>query len=162
MSFLIWLQDSAFSTWTRESDWALFAFLIVHTIGMGFLVGAGIVMDLRILGCVQRIPLSLFSRLIPVMVFGLGAAIASGVLLVISYPAKALTNPVFYLKLTLVTAALLLTRNVARRLFAVAHFDAGAAPNWARVTAAVCIVLWIAGLTAGKFLAYTNKMLLVY
>src|SRR5262245_106292 len=103
MAFLIWLQDSVFSTWTRESDWALFAFLIVHTIGMGFLVGTGIVVDLRIIGFVQRIPLSLCARFVRVMAYGLTAAVASGILLVISYPAKALTNPVFYLKLTLLT-----------------------------------------------------------
>jgi hypothetical protein len=162
MQFLVWLQDTDFSTWTRESDWALFAFLIVHTIGMGFLVGTGIVMDLRVLGVGQRIPLSLFKRFLPLMVCGLITAILSGILLVISYPAKALTNPLFYIKLTIVTTALLLTRTLARRLFASSQFDSQRAPSWARAIAMLCMLLWIAGLTSGKFLAYTNKMLLVY
>jgi hypothetical protein len=162
MKFLIWIQDSPFSTWTRESDWALFAFLIVHTIGMGFLVGTGIVIDLRILGFARRIPLSLMARFLPIMIYGLITAIASGILLVISYPAKALTNPLFYIKLTIILVALLFTRTLARRLFADSRLDAGETPNWAKAIAVLCMLLWIAGLTSGKFLAYTNKMLLLY
>ena len=162
MHFLIWLQDTEFSTWTRESDWALFAFLIVHTIGMGFLVGTGIVMDLRILGFASPIPLPMLKRFVPIMIYGLITAIASGILLVISYPAKALTNPLFYIKLTIIAVALLLTRALVRRLIVDRPSDSNIAPKWARAIAVVCLLLWIAGLTSGKFLAYTNKMLLVY
>jgi hypothetical protein len=161
MRFLIWLQNTDFSTWTRESDWALFAFLIVHTIGMGFLVGTGIVTDLRVLGFARRIPLPFFNRFAVIMIYGLITAILSGILLVISYPAKALTNPLFYIKLTIITIALLLTRILARKLFVDSRLDAGV-PSWSKAIAIVCILLWIAALTSGKFLAYTNKMLLVY
>ncbi len=162
MAFLLWLQDSAFSTWTRESDWALFAFLIVHTIGMGFLVGTGIAVDLRLLGIAPRVPLPALTRFMPIIGYGLIAAIASGILLVISYPAKALTNPLFYIKLAVLTTALLLTRALVRRVSVDACLDSVAPPTRSRVIAIVCLFLWIGGLTAGKFLAYTNKMLLVY
>jgi hypothetical protein len=154
-----WVQDSAFATWIRESAWALFALLIVHTLTMGFLIGTGLVVDGRILGVARRIPLPAMGRVLPVMVWALVFAIGSGVLLLIGYPAKALTNPLFYVKLSILTVALLITRSFAIRIF-----DRGltVAPGWAKGAAALSILLWLAGLTAGKFLEYTHKMLLVY
>jgi hypothetical protein len=145
---LRWVQDSGFATWLRESSWALFACLILHTLGMGFLVGTGLAVDGRVLGLARRIPLEALRRLWPVMGWALALAIFSGVLLVVAYPAKALTNPLFYVKLAILTAAILITRRVMRTPVA-----------W---LAALAVPLWLAGLTLGKFLAYTHKILLVY
>src|SRR5215831_2083819 len=157
MKFLAWIEATDFSTWTRESDWALFAFLIVHTIGMGSLIGTAVAMNLRILGVAPGLPLAKFGHFVPVMKYGLIAALASGILLVISYPAKALTNPLFYIKLLIVTIALLVTRHIVKR-FVEARPEISSAPSAAKRFAALCILLWVSGLTAGKFLAYTYKI----
>lgn len=160
MEVLSWIQNTSFSTWSRESSWALFAYLIVHTIAMGFLVGSGLVIALRVLGLAKSAPLSAFRRLLPFMVVILCVVIVSGLLLLISYPAKHLTNWVFYLKLSLLTAALLLTRRIGKRVLADTRLDHEAAPGWARGAAIACLFLWPLGLTAGKFLEYTNHILL--
>ncbi|CAN5192316.1 hypothetical protein BH11PSE2_BH11PSE2_16590 [soil metagenome] len=162
MHAIAWLQDSAFSTWTRESSWALFAFLIVHTMGMGFLIGTAMVINLRVLGFASTAPLSKFARFAPVMVIGLIVAVTSGLLLVTAYPAKALTNPIFYIKLTLVITALIITRALVRRLLSDPAHDLGRAPAWARRLAIAGLVIWPLALAAGKFLPYTHRMLLVY
>ena len=153
------IQDSAFATWSRESSWALFAYLIVHTISMGFLVGTGMLIDARILGVGGRIPLPAAGRLLPIMAIALTVAIPSGLLLLISYPAKHLTNPLFYVKLTLVITALLITLAFRNRIFAPSLPQP---PGWAKPVAGLSLLLWMAGLTAGKFLEYTNHVLLVY
>jgi hypothetical protein len=160
MKFLAWIEATDFSTWTRESDWALFAFLIVHTIGMGSLIGTAVATNLRILGFASRVPLAQFERFVPAMKYGLIAAVASGILLVISYPAKALTNPLFYIKLSIVTTALLVTRRIVKH-FVAARPEISDVPSSAKKLAVFCILLWVSGLTAGKFLAYTYKILLV-
>ena len=159
METIRWVQDSGLGTWIRESSWALFALLIVHTLTMGFLLGTGLAVDARILGVARRIPLPAMGRVLPVMVWALGFAIISGVLLLIGYPAKALTNPLFYVKLSVLALALLLTRLIAKKVFGPALAES---PGWAKAVAALCILLWLGGLTAGKFLEYTHKMLLVY
>jgi hypothetical protein len=151
MAFLIWLQDSAFSTWLRESDWAIFAVLILHTIGMAFLTGAGIVVALRMLGIAPQVPLPLLPRFTPVMMIGLIVAILSGVLLVMSYPAKALTNPLFYIKLLVLVAAVFATRALLAK-----------GSSSSKRLAFLSIALWVIAIIAGKFLAYTNTLLLVY
>lgn len=153
---MLWLQDLAFSTWLRESDWAIFAVLIAHTIGMAFAVGAGIVIGLRMLGVARVLPMTELARLTPLMRYGLIVAIASGVLLVMAYPAKALTNPLFYVKLASLAVAFRATRSLTNR----ASMDARSAQS--KGLAVACVVLWIAGLVGGKFLAYTHSVLLVY
>lgn len=148
MPFLLWLQDLAFSTWIRESDWAIFAFLIVHTLAMGALAGTGMLLALRTLGIAAAIPQAALTPLFPIMRWAVAIAIVSGLLLVCGYPAKALTNPLFYVKLLLIVFAWALTRKglaLQRRELAVA-----------------ALILWPCAIAAGKFLAYTNKMLLVY
>ncbi|MDB5454381.1 MAG: hypothetical protein JWO33_2959 [Caulobacteraceae bacterium] len=159
METIRWVQDTGFATWIRESSWAIFAFLIVHTISMGFLVGTGLAVDARVVGLGKRIPLPAIGRALPIMAIAVLFAVPSGVLLLIAYPAKALTNPLFYVKLTLVVAALAITVALNRRVFALALAEP---PAWARGLAGLCLVFWISALTAGKFLEYTHHVLLVY
>ena len=151
MEQLAWVQNSGFATWVRESAWAIFAALIVHTLSMGFLVGAGLAIDARLLGMAKGVPLTALRRLWPVMGWALLGAAVSGAVLVIGYPAKALTNPLFYVKLAVLGLALALTWRLVRDT-----------PPWAKPAAALSIPLWLAGLTLGKFLAYTHKVLLAY
>ena len=75
-----------------------------------------------------------------------------------AYPAKALTNPVFYLKLSALVTALLISRYFQKML-------AGAGENFEleRLVprlAYLSLVLWIVTVTAGRFLAYTHSVLL--
>src|SRR4030095_10168869 len=69
MEFLASLEGSGFGTWLRESGsiWAYPAVLTAHTLGMGVLVGASAVLDLRLVGCAPRIPLEPLRSLFPIM-----------------------------------------------------------------------------------------------
>jgi hypothetical protein len=79
----------------------------------------------------------------------------SGVLLLIAYPTKALTNPLFYLKLTLIALALGLGQKIRGHLLSGAVAAGVRAPKPLKVLAAVSLVLWVISITAGRFLAYT-------
>ena len=155
---LYWLQESALGVWVTESSWALFFFLIVHTISMGFLAGTGTAVSLRVLGVARRAPLSRFTAFLGFMKACLFLAVLSGVFLVVGYPAKALTNPVFYAKLTLVAVALALTGLMSRQLMRLPAFDLGPIPAWAKAVALAAIAAWLLAITAGRFLAYTQRV----
>ena len=110
--FFTWLEATAFSVWMRESP-SVFAFpfiLAVHTIGLGFIAGISVALDLRMLGIAPRIPLSDFRRFWPLMWIGLWLNVISGLALLAAYPTKALTNPLFYIKLGLIAVALVILR----------------------------------------------------
>ncbi len=155
-AFLLWLELSAFSTWMRESP-SLFAFpiiLAVHTIGLGLIAGINAALDLRMLGAAPHVPLAEFRRFLPIMWVGLWLNVASGIALLIAYPTKALTNPVFYLKLALIAVALVILRIVRRDALADNAPQAVASGRLKRLAAA-SLVCWIGAITAGRLLAYT-------
>ena len=84
------IEASGLSMWVRESQ-SLLAFpaiLIVHAIGMGFLVGVTAAMDFRILGFAPRIPLASLEELVPVMKLGFWLNAVTGLLLLIGFPIK--------------------------------------------------------------------------
>jgi hypothetical protein len=160
MDLLVWLEETPFSTWMRESGPAFFSSLIFHSVAMGFVVGVHVATNLRILGVAPRVPLSLMRRFFPVAWANLVVVSVSGVLLLVAYPAKALTNPVFYLKLAAVVAALVITRSLIHGVLQNSTHDAEPAPTRARVLAAVSLVLWVGAITSGRLLAYTHQMMM--
>ncbi|MEO8100187.1 MAG: hypothetical protein ABI811_20975 [Acidobacteriota bacterium] len=160
--FFIWLEHTDFSVWVRESP-SLLAFpflLILHAIGMGFLAGMNIAIDLRILGVSPRIPLAAMRAFFPFLWFGLIINVISGVSLLIGYPTKALTNWVFYLKLGLIGMALMALRWTKNRVFDGPEITTGQLPGPARSVAALSISCWLIAIVAGRLLAYTYKTLM--
>jgi len=160
--FLQSLEETSFSTWLRESN-SVFAFyfiLLFHTFGLGLLVGANAVVDLRILGVAANLPLAPLKRFFNIMWAGFTMNVITGILLVIAYPTKALTNPVFYLKLTCIALAVIVMQKTYTRVFADAGLSEALMEAKGRVLAKWSLALWIAAITAGRLLAYTYSYLL--
>ena len=146
-SFLIWLEATALSTWVRESA-SVFAFpsiLSLHTVGMGLVAGLSAAIALRILGFAPQVPFAEMQRFLPVMWFGFWLNAISGVFLLIAYPTKALTNPVFYLKLLFIGLAV--TSAIK------------AMPKGSKLWASLSLAGWTGAITAGRLLAYTYTRL---
>jgi hypothetical protein len=160
--FLVWLEVSRFSAWVRESP-SIFAFpmiLALHTIGLGLIAGINAALDLRVLGAAPRIPLAEFRRFLPIMWVGLWLNVVSGMVLLIAYPTKALTNPVFYLKLTLIAAALAILKIVRRSVLVDGAAVVPLQPGALKVFAIASLVCWAGAITAGRLLAYTYVRLM--
>lgn len=155
-----WIEQTPLSIYVREDFYAFFVILIFHSLGMGLLVGGGMAVALRTAGFAKGALLQKFRGFFPVMWIGLGLAAASGALLLIGYPAKALTNPVFAVKFICLIAAGMLVREIARRLFPVAE-RGEELPRWGRWLGVATLTLWAFGVTAGKLLPYTHHILLV-
>ncbi|MCY3932041.1 MAG: hypothetical protein OXH70_09995 [Acidobacteria bacterium] len=160
IDFLIWLEETRSSTWMRESGGAFFSSLVFHSIGMAFVAGIHVVTDLRVLGVAPGVPRSLMRRYLPVLWASLVVVTLSGLALLLAYPAKALTNPVFYFKLAAIVAALWIMRALMRGVLGDSRRDPVPAPRREKVLAAVSLVLWVAVITSGRFLAYTAKVML--
>jgi hypothetical protein len=159
--FFAWLESTAFSVWLVESP-SIFAFpfvLAVHTIGLGLVAGLNVALDLRILGLAPEVPISEFRRFLPFMWLGFWLNATSGLALLIAYPTKALTNPIFYLKLALIAGALAILAAVRRRVLGGATVTP--MPRRIRVLAAASLVCWAGATVAGRLLAYTYTRLTV-
>ena len=157
--FLRTIEASGLSTWLRESEspFAFYFVLLFHTFGLALLVGASAVVDLRLLGIQRDIPLAPLKRLFGVMWSGFALNAASGMLLLIAYPTKAFTNPVFYVKLALIAFAVWIMTKLKRRVFDDSSLDEAAMVARGKPLAKWSLVLWIGAITAGRLLAYTYK-----
>ncbi len=89
----------------------------------------------------------------PVAWIGLLLNIGSGILLVVAYPTKALTNPIFYLKLLVIVAAVAVVRHLDGRVLKVE------APTRKLVPAAL-LVLTALAIVTGRLLPYTYRHLM--
>ena len=159
--FFILLEEGSIGLWVRESP-SLLAFptiLALHAVGMGLLAGTNAAMDFRILGFARTVPLSTMERLVPAMRFGFWMNAVSGVLLLLAYPTKALTNPVFYLKLFCVAGAMvdtsLIRKQILRRY---AEYETSV-PGRGKFLAVASLALWAGAVISGRFLAYTYRYL---
>src|SRR6516165_3247053 len=114
------IEESGLSSWIRDSP-SIFAYWFIlscHAIGMGLLVGASVVIDLRLLGVAKELPLAPLKGLYRIIWVGFWIQVVSGALLLIAYPTKALTNPDFYIKLTLIGLAVAIMQTIKKRVFA--------------------------------------------
>lgn len=155
LSWLAQIEESALSTWIRESD-AIYAFpgiLIVHTLGMALAAGSAAAIGLRLLGVARQIPLASLRELVPVAWIGLWLNIGSGVLLLVAYPTKALTNPIFYLKLLVIIATVGVVRHLDRRVLPVEVTPRKLVPTALLVLTALAII-------TGRLLPYTYRHLM--
>jgi hypothetical protein len=158
-----WIESTALSTWLREepSIWAFPFVLILHTWGLAFLVGANVAIGVRILGAARGVPLGSLDRYFGVMWFGFWVNAVSGVLLLTAYPTKALTNPLFYIKLGFIAAGILLAGRIRAHMQDLTSTDLRPMPGSLRLLAVASLFCWAVSITAGRFLAYTYTRLLV-
>jgi mannose/fructose/N-acetylgalactosamine-specific phosphotransferase system component IIC len=161
--FLAWLEATSLSIWLREATtvWAFPAVLSCHTVGMGLVAGISTAIDLRILGFAPGIPLMETKRFVPFLWFGFWLNAISGVFLLITYPTKAVTNPVFYLKLGFIALALVFFRKIQKRVYADPNLDQNPVPRRGRNLAIASLVCWAGAIIAGRLLAYTYRHLLM-
>ncbi len=157
-AFLAFVEDSDLSMWIRGDSMLAFPTIItLHTICMGLLAGASGAIDLRILGAAPGIPLDPLRRFYPLMWTALGINAVTGALMVIGYPTKQLTNPLFYVKLALVALAIVLVYRIGVEVL---HAGAGgqkAITPRARWMAAASLAAWVGLIIAGRLLEYTHK-----
>ena len=154
-----WIETSELSQWIRGSECicAFPAIVTLHNIGLAFLAGGGIVIDLRLIGFASDIPLRPMARFAPVLWLAFLVNATTGVLLLIAYPTKALTNPLFYIKMSVLALALYLVYRIVTEVLGAPPADGGKTVANPRVLAAVSLATWVVLLAAGRFLAYTHK-----
>ncbi|HYR89668.1 MAG TPA: hypothetical protein VE422_36680 [Terriglobia bacterium] len=155
--FFILFEQGSIGTWVRESP-SMLAFptiIALHAVGMGLLAGSNAAMDFRIFGFARRVPISTLENLVPIMRFGFWLNAVSGVLLLLAYPTKALTNWIFYLKLALIAIAMVDTLLIRKHILQKPNVDATSVSARAKILAALSLACWAGAIVSGRLLAYT-------
>ena len=156
--FLAVLEGSDLSMWIRGDSMLAFPTIItLHTICMGFLAGASSAIDLRILGAAPGIPLASLRPFYPLMWLAFAINAVTGVLMVIGYPTKQLTNPLFYIKLFLVVLGVWLVYRIGREVLRVTESGEKTITTETRWLAAASLAGWVSLIIAGRLLEYTHR-----
>jgi hypothetical protein len=155
MHWLTTLESTGLATWLRESGsiWAYPAVLTLHTTGLGVLVGANWTLDLRFLGVGRSIPLAPLRPLFRVMWVGFWLNLLTGVLLFAADASTKGTTTVFFVKIALVIAAVIVAVAMQRSVYP-REAAPSRVPALASVLAALSIVLWLGAITTGRWMAY--------
>jgi len=157
-----WFEHTDLSMWVRGDSMLAFPLILtVHTIGMGFLAGTSSAIALRILGVARQAPLPVMEKFYPVLWIALAANFVSGTLLLIGYPYKAFTNPVYYVKLSFIALAVTLIVKIRNQVLRAGDAERVALGTHAKRLAILSIFSWVGTITAGRLLAYTFTWLRV-
>ena len=161
-----WIEHTELSQWIVGPSMLAFpTILTVHVLGTGFLAGTSAVIALRILGIARQVPLGLLELFYPILWIALAANAVSGTLLLIGYPYKAFTNPLFYVKLSLIALAIYLVVKIRNEVLRDLPGNKQPADTamWrrAKILAGLSLACWMGVIAAGRFLAYTHTWLRV-
>ena len=106
-----WLGATSLSSTIRTVGWIIPTLQTIHILGVAVLFSSAILVDLRVLGLLQRdAPLpEVAQRFLPVIWPLLLVLLVSGSLLIIGEPRRTLLNTTFYLKMALLLAAASIT-----------------------------------------------------
>jgi hypothetical protein len=133
----------------RTSPWAYPSLEVVHLVGLGLVFGTLWLVELRLLGLGRRLDApALAVTALPWTLAGFALSMFSGLLLFASRATEFIENPAFLAKMGLVAlaglnAALLHTRG-----------PLDPSRPGTRAQAAASIVIWLAVIACGRFIAY--------
>jgi len=92
-------------------------------------------------------------RFFPVLWIGFIINLLSGLLLLIGYPTKAFTNPVFFVKMGCIAAGMMFMVLIRKRVILEGRNG--------KALAVLSLIFWIGAIVAGRLLAYTCTWLMV-
>jgi hypothetical protein len=151
---LAWIEQTRLGVATREIPWLFPTFETLHFIGLCILLGAMLIVDLRLLGRFRDVAPANVLRFSHVAAFGLAINLISGIGFFTSDPFTYWSNPAFQIKVLLLIIAF---ANIAwfelggrRRILAL---PVGAdTPFGTKIAGAISLALWFTILILGRLL----------
>src|SRR5213593_3142045 len=116
MDILRTIEQSNFSQWVVGSS-SVLAFpsiLLLHTIGMGVVVGISAGIYLRILGLAPALPLAPLERFFPLLWVGFWVNAVTGVMMLVADATTKVTNPDFYVKMGCISLAIVIQQMIRK------------------------------------------------
>jgi hypothetical protein len=158
--FSRWLAATQVSHTIQTTEWIIPTLQTIHILSVAAVFSSAILVDLRIWRLLERdVPLpEVARRFLPTIWPVLFILLITGSLLIIGEPRRSLLNATFYLKMSLLALAILLTAGLQRSISSSPDF--WDRDRWRRLAgrfaATVSILVWCGILFAGRWIAYTQ------
>jgi energy-coupling factor transporter transmembrane protein EcfT len=156
MEILSWMESTAIADAVRTYGWIYPALESAHYIGIACLVGAIMLIDLRLLGLGKKLPLKTMITLLPFVWAGFFINLFSGGIIFIYGATNFGTNSAFLLKMLLIVLAGInaFLFEIAARRGRDTWVETGEAPALVKAIATLSFVLWLSVVTTGRWMAY--------
>jgi len=151
---LHWIKEMPLGEAVRQSRWLFAAGETFHFIGLCLMVGGLLIVDLRLLGLISRIPMRAALAFLPFVIVGFLINLATGIEFFMADPFMYWPSPAFKLKMFLILLAglnaLVFTVMEHRRVLVLG--DDEATNTFTKVTAGLSLTLWLVVLLLGRLL----------
>jgi len=148
------IKETWLGATVRESTWLFAAGETLHFIGLSMLVGALLIIDLRLLGFMRTVPIRAALAFLPFAIVGFVINLATGIEFFVNDPFMYWPNPAFRLKMFLILVAglnaLIFTVMEHRRVLVLG--DGEKTSLFTKATAALSLGLWLTVLLLGRLL----------
>jgi hypothetical protein len=150
------MEGTGLAAFVRTVPWVYPAVETAHYVGLTFLVGAILLIDLRLLGFARSLPVSSMIGLLPWVWVGFVINVISGSIMFVYGATNFGTNPAFWVKMSFMVLAganaFVFSRAAARS--GSQWLDSGNVPLFVRAVATASLVLWVCVVTTGRWMAY--------
>jgi hypothetical protein len=154
-ALLVWLEGCALGDFMRSSGvWVYASVNLVHILGVSTLLGAVLVLDLRLLGLWRRVPLATLEiPTVPLAVAGFCIAAVSGLCLISANATEYRDNPFLLIKFAAIAVGLanVLVAQFMRSWQQRHHDDTRPQLAW---IGGVSLIGWLATTAAGRMIGY--------
>jgi hypothetical protein len=159
-NFCNWLAATSLSQAIQTIEWIIPATQTVHIVAVAAVVTSALMIDLRLFGIrwQNETVAAVSQRFVPFIWWSLPVLLATGVVLIIAEPSRALQNPVFFLKMVLLIAAVCITLacEVPMRKNAAFWEASQRRRRGAQMIAAISLPFWVGIVFAGRWIAYVQ------
>ena len=157
-SFFEWLQNLPVfvSIAGSESIWSYPTILMLHTVGLGWLVGLNTVVALRLLGVGKSVPFAVLDPLFPKMWWGFWLNLVTGLILFSLDADHKAFQWIYWAKLSAIALALMNLHRTRVYLNSPQFPGTDPVPFRGRRFAWVAIILWVTATTTGRLMAYVG------
>jgi len=155
LAFFQWCEQSAIGETIRRSAWLFPLIEAIHLLGLGFIGGAVLIVDLRLLGLgLRRQPVAQLARdAQPWLIGSLVLMIITGGLLFLSEAIKCYYHDAFWFKMTSLFLAIVFTFTVQRKV--IQADEARISPAWSKAVAVVSVLLWSGVGIGGRWIGFS-------
>jgi hypothetical protein len=159
-SFAAWLSGTPLTAFIQNAAWAVPTIQVAHILAITVIMGAAAIVNLRILGVIERDqPIgALAARFVPPSALALAVLAATGFLMIAGEPTRAIFRYVFWAKMSLLVLVLVLTALLLGGLKAggLTADPNARAPVVYRGLAVLGLILWLAIIVAGRWIGYAQ------
>ena len=155
LAFFQWCEQSHIGDVIRRSPWLFPAIEAIHLLGLGFIGGAVLVVDLRLMGFgLRRQSAAQLSRdAQPWLIGSLMVMIITGGLLFTSEAIKCYYHGAFWFKMASLLLAVVFTFTVQRK--AVNTDETRLGPLWSKAVAVISVLLWSGVGIGGRWIGFS-------